>query len=132
MTRHQLVGMFPPGQGLDAVEPLADRRMRARDVEAELLGRIVEVADERDVRDGRALAEHERAAGEPLVEDSEIAVDATLEKSEHGRIAGGLRQGLEEAVRSEKAVDLLVVEDDPAQRLEPLVLALRRELAGAF
>src|SRR5690348_3998706 len=131
ITRHQLVGMLPAGQGLDAVEPPGDRRMGARDVEAEFLGRIVEVADERDVRDGRALAEHECAAGQPLLEDREIAVDAALEKCKHGRIAGRTRQRLEEAERPEEAVELLVVEDDPAQRLESLVLALRRELAGA-
>jgi sulfotransferase family protein len=37
--------MLPAGQRLDAVEPLADRGMRGRDVEAELLGRVVEIGD---------------------------------------------------------------------------------------
>ena len=45
---------------------------------------------------------------------------------------GGLAKILQEAVRPEKAVDLLVVEDDPAQRFELLVLALGAELAGAL
>ena len=40
------------------------------------------------------------------------------------------REVLQEAVGSEKAVDLLIVENDPAQAFEPLVLALRRKLAG--
>src|SRR5262249_20518882 len=35
----------------------------------------------------------------------------------------------QETVRPEEAVDLLVVEDDPAQRLEPLLLALGAELS---
>ena len=72
------------------------------------------------------------AAGEPLVDDGEIAVDAALEERHHRRIAGGLGEVLQEAVRPEKAVDLLVVEDDPAQRFEPLVLALGLEFAGAL
>ena len=41
-----------------------------------------------------------------------------------------MREILQEPVRPEESVDLLVVEDDPAQRLKLLVLALRPELAG--
>ena len=40
-----------------------------------------------------------------------------------------LGEVLQEAIGTEKAVDLLVVENDPAQRFEPLVLALGPELA---
>src|SRR5690242_19540744 len=52
MSWHELVGMFPSRQRLHAVEPLADRGMRARDVEPELFGRIIEIPGERDVPDG--------------------------------------------------------------------------------
>src|SRR5204863_3244584 len=61
MSRHQIVRMLPARQRLDAVEPLADRGVRGGNVEAELLGRIVEIADHRDVGDGRSLAQHEGA-----------------------------------------------------------------------
>ena len=69
---------------------------------------------------------------QPLVDDGEVAVDAALEERHHRRIAGGLGEILQKAKRPEKAVDLLVVENDPAQRFQLLVLALRLEFAGAF
>src|SRR6266545_2838757 len=69
VSRHQLVGMPPARQRLDAGEPRRDVLVLSRDVEAELNRRIVEVADEREVRDGRAAAEDVRAGGEPLVND---------------------------------------------------------------
>src|SRR5262245_40093411 len=104
MPRHQLIRMHPAGQGLDALAPRRDRRMLLADVEAELLDRIVEVAGERDVRDGRAVAEQERRLLEPLVDDRQIAVDAALEEGEHGRVAGGLGEVLQEPKRAEEAV----------------------------
>ena len=70
------------------------------------------------------VAQHEWAAREPLVDNGEIAVDAALEERHHGGSPGGLAKFSQEAIGTEKAVDLLVVENDPAQRLEPLVLAL--------
>ena len=70
------------------------------------------------------VAQDERPVGKALVDDGEIVVDAALEERHHRRIAGRPREVLQEAVGPEKAVDLLVVEDDPAQRFEPLVLAL--------
>jgi hypothetical protein len=42
----------------------------------------------------------------------------------------GRAKVLEKPVRAEEAVDLLIVEDDPAQCFEPPVVALRLEFAG--
>src|SRR3954453_8569088 len=68
---------------------------------------------------------------EALVDDPEIAVDAALEERRYGRIGRGLGPVAQKAVWTEKAIDLLVIEDDPAQRFEFLVLALRHEFARA-
>src|SRR5205814_4248024 len=100
---------------LHALAPRSDRRMILADVEAEFFRRVVEISRKRHVRDGRPVAEQESAALEPLVDDAEIAVDASLEEREHGGIARRLREVLQEAVRPKEAVDLLIVEDDPAQ-----------------
>src|SRR5262249_27478561 len=67
---------------------------------------------------------------EALVDDAEIVAKAALEE----RFGAGISRGGEiaqEAVGSEKAVDFLIIENDPAQRLQALVLALGLELAGA-
>ena len=124
--------MLPARQRLDAIEPGGDVLVLGRDVEAELLGRIIHVGDQRQVRDGRPRPEHEIARRQPLVDDRQIAVDPPLEEGEHGRVAGRPGEKAQEPVGPEIAVDLLIVEDDPAQRLEPLVLALRRKLAGVL
>src|SRR5260370_6628620 len=79
--------------------------------------------------DGRPRAEQERPAREALVDNGEVIVGAALEKSEHGRVARRFSETPQEAIRPEKAVDFLIVEDDPAQRLKPFVLALGAELA---
>src|SRR5262245_123841 len=55
-----------------------------------------------------------------------------LRKASTAGSPGGLASVAQEAIGAEKAVDLLVVEDDPAQRLEALVLAFRLELARAL
>jgi len=60
--------------------------MLRADVEAEFLGRIIEVGDKRNVDDGRFVAEHEGRRRKPLVDDREIAVDAAFEKGQHRRI----------------------------------------------
>src|SRR6476646_5506398 len=112
MPRHQLIGMFPPRERLDALAPGVDRRVILADVEAELLGRVVKVARKRDVRDGRPIPEQEFAALEPLIDNAEVAVDAPLEEGEHAGIATGLRKVFQEAIGAEKAVDLLIIEDD--------------------
>src|SRR5205809_6030038 len=101
------------------------------DVEAEFLRRVIEISGERHVRDGRAVAEQEFPALKPLVDDAEIAVDASLEEREHGRIARGLREVLQEAIRPKEAVDLLIVENYPAQRFQRFGLALRQIFARA-
>ena len=124
--------MLPARQRLDALEPSRDMLVLRRDVEAELFRWIVQVGHQRQVGDGRPLAQHEVAPGEPLIDDLQVAVDPPLEERQHRRVAGRLRKNAQEPVRPEKAVDLLVVEDDPAQRLQPLVLARGRELARAL
>jgi hypothetical protein len=53
MTRHQIIGMRPAGQRFHAAEPRRDILVLCGDVEAEFLGRIVKVADKRNVGDGR-------------------------------------------------------------------------------
>ena len=47
-------------------------------------------------------------------------------------MAGRFCKIAQEPIRPEKAVDLLVVENDPAQRFEPLVLAARQEFSGVL
>src|SRR3954452_2431356 len=131
VPRHQIVGMLPARQRLDALALGGDRRMLLGYVEAELFGRVVEVAGKRHVRDGRPVAEQEFAAFEPLVDDGEIAVDASLEEGEHGWVAGGLREVLQKPVWPEETIDLLIVEDDPAQRFELLFFALRQIFSSA-
>src|SRR5262249_40171550 len=120
MARHQVVGMLPARQRFDAIEPNRDVLVVGGDVEAEFLCRIVEISDQREIGDGRARAEQEGPRREPLVEDGDVVVDASLEEREHGRIARRFGETPQEAIGPEKAVDLLIVEDDPAQRLEPL------------
>jgi len=104
--------------------------MLRSDVEAEFLGRIIEVGHKRNVGDGRFVAEHEGRRRKPFVDDREIAVDEAFEKSQHRRIPGRPREILQETIGAEKAIDLLVVEDDPAQSLKPGVLVSRFETAG--
>ena len=55
-----------------------------------------------------------------------------LEECQHSRISRSLCEILQEAERPEESVDLLVVEDYPAQGLQLFVLALRFELAGVL
>src|SRR5262249_49109359 len=119
MARHQVVGMLPARQRFDAVEPYRDVLVLSGDIEAEFLRWIVEISDQREIGDGRARAEQEGPRREPLVDDGDVVVDAPLEEREHGRIARRLGETPQEAIGAKKAVDLLIVEDDPAQRLEP-------------
>ena len=88
--------------------------MRGRNVEAELFRRIIEIGDQRQVGDGRVRSENVGAAGEALVDDAERIVDAALEEFHHRWMAGGLCKIAQEAIRPEKAVDLLIIENDPA------------------
>src|SRR6266852_6084395 len=127
---HQLVRMLPPGQRLDAFHPGADRRIILGDIEAEFFSRVIHVARERYVRDGGTCAQEIGGLGEPLVDDAEIVGEAAFEERLGARIAhrGEVAQ---EAIGSQKAVDFLIIENDPAQRVQALVLALGLELAGA-
>src|SRR2546421_12649968 len=124
--------MFPARQRLDAIEPDRDVAVLRGNIESKLLGRIVEIADQRQVGDGWPRAQNERSGREPLIDDGEVAVDAALEESEHGWIARWLGEVAQESIGTEKAVDLLIIEDDPAQRLELLVIAVRSEFSGFF
>src|SRR5262249_2562279 len=111
MAGHQIVGMLPARQRLDALEPGRDVLVLGGDVEAEFLGRIVKIGDKRKVGDAGAVADNVGASGEALVENAKRVVDAPLEKAEHGRVARRFGEGAQEAIRPEIAVDLLIVED---------------------
>src|SRR5215470_19222418 len=87
MAGHQVVGMLPARQRLDALEPGGDVLVLAGDVEAELFRRIIEIGNERKVGDGGAVADNVGPSGEPLVENAKRIVDASLEKGEHGGVA---------------------------------------------
>src|ERR1700733_8820947 len=122
--------MFPARQRLDALEPGGDVLVRRWNIEAEFLGRIIEVGDQRQVGDGWLGSENVGAAGEALVDNAERIVDSPLEEFHHRRMTGGFCKIAQETIRPEKAVDLLIVENDPTQRFEPLVLAARLEFFG--
>ncbi len=92
-------------------------------------GRIIEITRERDIGDGRVIADDERRTRQPLVENAERVVDPALQERHRARIAGGFGEVAQEAIRPEIAVELLVVEDDPAQRFQPLVFGERMEFA---
>src|SRR6185437_834196 len=79
----------------------------------------------------RSVADQERRLLQPLVDDAERTERARLERIHDRGVAGWLGEVLQKAIRPEEAVDLLVVEDDPAQRLEFFVLALRLVLTAA-
>src|SRR5579864_2254925 len=123
--------MRPTGQCLHAITPSADVLELRADIKAELFRRIIEVSGEGDVGDGRLIAQEERYLGQPLIDDSEVAVDAPLQKSQYGRIAGRAREDFQKPVRSQKAIHLLIVENDPAQRLKAGIFAVRLETTGA-
>src|SRR5215813_14166997 len=129
MAGHQVVGMLPAWQRLDAPEPGRDVLVLAGDVEAELVWRVIEIGDERKIRDRGAVADDIGASGEPLVENRKRVVDAALEEGEHDRVARRPGEGAQKAIGPEITVDLLIVEDDPAQRLELVVLVFGPELA---
>src|SRR5215510_3214432 len=132
MARHQVVGVLPARQRRDALEPGRDVLVLAGNVEAELIRRIIEIGNERKVGDGRAVTDNVSVSGEPLVENAKRIVDAPLEKGEHSGVAWRPGESAEKAIGAEIAVDLLIVEDDPAQRFELLVLAVGLELARAL
>jgi hypothetical protein len=97
--------MLPPRQCLDAAEPSGDVLVLGCNVEAEFLGRIVEIGDQREVRDSRTLAEHIGPRRKPSVENPKAVVDTALEKCEHGGIAGRPRQCAQKAIGPEESVN---------------------------
>src|SRR5437868_300061 len=101
------------------------------DVEAEFFDRVKQISGERDVRDGGPLAEQEFAGLKSLVDDAEIAVDAASKKCVDSGIGWRLHPVPQKTIGSQKSVDLLIVEDDPAQRFQLFILALRQVFARA-
>ena len=59
MPRHEVIGVLPAWQRLDAIEPSRDIFMLPGNVESEFVCRIIEVGDQRQVGDGRTFAQHE-------------------------------------------------------------------------
>jgi hypothetical protein len=124
--------MGPSGQRLDAAEPRADILVFGGHIETEFIGRIVEITDQREVGDGRLRPEDEGAAREALVENAERAVAPAFEEFDHGRIAPRLGEPVQEAIRSERAVELLVVENYPAPDFQLLFGAARQKFPRTF
>src|SRR5438309_585149 len=129
MTGHQIIGMFPAGERLDALEPAGDVLVLGGNIETEFVRGIIEVSHQRDIGDRGACAQDKGRLRQALVEDRECIVDAALEKREYLRMAGRARNKAQEPIRAEIAVDLLVVEKDPAQSFKPLIFACGLELA---
>ena len=124
--------MLPTGQRLDALKPGGDALVLGGNIKTEFSRGVVEVSDERQIGYGRLPAQDERRGGEPLIHYAEIVVDAPFKEREHRRVAGRLGEIAQEAIGTEKAVDLLIVENDPAQRLQAFILASRLEFSRAL
>src|SRR5947209_20163533 len=119
MPRHHIIRVRAARQYFDALAPFGDRWMILADVETEFFDRIKEISGERYVRDCRPLTEQEIPALEPFVDDAEIAVDAPLEKRMDSGISRRLHPVPQKTIRPQESIDLLIVEDDPAQGLKP-------------
>ena len=63
--------------------------------------------------------------------DRERAEGAAFEEVHDNRVAERLGEVAQKAVGAEIAADLLIVEDDPAQGFQPIVLAARQEFSRA-
>src|SRR4051794_29229016 len=121
MTRHQIIRVLPAWKRFDAIKPGGDVLVLSRYVETEFVRRIIEIADQRNVGDRGAFAQDEGRLRQALVHNRKRVVDAALEKREHLRMPRWSSDEAQEAIRTEIAVDLLVIEDDPAQCIEPLL-----------
>src|SRR5512136_2095311 len=124
--------MLPAWQRPHAFEPSSDRGIIFGDVESEFLGRVIKIAGHGNIGDGRLVAYEEQPPCQSLVDDSKVAVDAPLKKRQYCWVAWGLCEILQEPQRTEEAVDLLIVENDPAQRFQFLVVVFRFELSATF
>src|SRR5215469_2648297 len=124
--------MRPTGQRSHAITPGCDVLALLGDVEAKLFRRIVEVASEGDIGNGRLIPQHKRRFRQPLIDDREIAVYAALEKGHYRGIAGWSGEVLQKPVRSKESVYFLIIENNPAQRLKSGIFTVRFEAAGAF
>src|SRR5262245_49944882 len=126
MAGHQLVGMHPARQGLDALEPRSDGGIVAP-AYAELVGKV-QVSARRNVDDGRRAADDEFLALQAQFQDGERAVHAPAKKLGHGRLAG-LLELKEEAQRADVAGELVIVPEQPAQELASFRLTFPAEFA---
>src|SRR5215470_16238332 len=81
---------------------------------------------------GGSLKCGEHSNGLALVENPKRIVDSALEEFEYSLLAPGLRDRVQETIRTEIAADPLVIEQDPAKRLKPFVLAVRQEFSSTF
>src|SRR5687767_14213961 len=88
MARHQLVGMHPAGQGLDALQPRADAR-KVGPRYAEFLG-PVQVAAQREVGNRGLSPRHEILRGQVLVENAERGPHPAAQEFGHRGLAGFL------------------------------------------
>src|SRR2546421_355345 len=120
MAGHQLVGMHPPAVRADALEPGAYRPIIVPG-DAELLG-PVQITAQREIGDAEPAADRIALRGEMLVEDAERVFHAAAQEFGHRRLAA-LLELHQEAQRGDVARELVVVPQDPAQDLAPLVLA---------
>src|SRR5262249_6952960 len=106
------------------------RRIVLGDIEAEFFSRVIHITRERYVCDSGTCAQEIGRLGEPFVDDTEIVGDAALEERLGAWIARR-REIAQETIGSETPVDFLIVENDPAEGFQALVLALGLELARA-
>src|SRR5262245_10785988 len=86
LTRHQFVRVLPAGQRANPLGPRVDIGMAVGPIIAVLLGRIVDVACDRKVGDGRPVASNELRARKVPVDDGCGGTETVLHESEHVRI----------------------------------------------
>lgn len=84
-------------------------------IEAELFRRIIKVGGHRNIGDRRFVADQILATAQPLVDDRKVVVDASFQERKDSRIALRFGKAFQKTEWTQKSVDLLIVEDDPAQ-----------------
>src|SRR5262249_20163922 len=85
-SRQKIIGSAPIGECSDPAKPSSYRRMRRFEfVSAFMLGKE-QIANHRDVRDGRLGANHEGSARQMRLEDRQEVIDAPAEKPENDLI----------------------------------------------
>src|SRR4051812_20082120 len=126
MTGHQCVRMLPPRFRSEPVDPVTKMRI-AGPVDADFLG-PEHVPAERKIGSGEPVGDDVAPPLQMRVEDAPGGFSALAELGEHGwiRIRGKRAQI---PIRRRIARELVVVEEEPAKYLPPLVLVRRTELA---